>query len=299
MIRKFITYLETELRLSAHTVEAYQRDLTQFASYVTGGKTEEFSPSEISSYEIRSWIGDLADNGISPSSLRRKIQSLRSFYKWGMQCGKLEKNPAADITLPKKRRKLPNFIRQEEIEEILEETKSDFKSERSHIVLEILYGLGLRQAELLSLTDADFNKNSREIKVTGKRDKQRVIPVPDKLCAEIEKWQSVRDLRYPDLKEPKALIAGPHGHLSRYHLYKIVHEALGQTTTGRKSPHTLRHSFATAMINEGAHLDSVREILGHVSLSTTQIYTHLSFKELLQNYKTGHPRAKSKDPESV
>lgn len=290
-VSDFLDYLRVELRYSTHTVEAYGRDLRQFISWHTDNDPEAFEAANVTSSDIRHWIGLLSDQDLSATSLRRKLQSLRAYYKWGRQQRIFEANPAADVLLPKKRRKLPNFIKQEEIEDILSESGQDFKSERSHIVLEILYGLGLRQAELLTLKDTDFNASAREIKVTGKRSKQRVIPVPSQLCDEIKRWQLIRDSRYPNLENPRYLISGPHGMMSRNQLYKIVQEALTATSSGRKSPHTLRHSFATSMINNGADLDVVREILGHSSLSSTQIYTHLSIKELMDNYHTSHPRA--------
>lgn len=302
-VEEFLVYLTTEQRSSRHTAEAYERDLRQFSDWLAECEGKPIKAEEVTTADIREWIGFLAEEGLTATSLRRKTQSLRAFYKWGMRRGIFSKNPAADIILAKKRRKLPNFIKADELEELLSENSHDttlsidnssfenFKRNRAHVIVELLYSLGLRQAELLLLTDADINLNSAEIKITGKRNKQRVLPLPSKLEQAITNWQRVRDSRYPELPHPKPLIAGPHGVISKYQLYKIVKDTLSETSAGRRSPHTLRHSFATAMINNGAELDSVREMMGHSSLSTTQIYTHLSFKELIDNYRAGHPRA--------
>lgn len=288
---KFLSHLETEQRSSGHTVEAYGRDIRQFAGWLCdSADISEFDARSVTTSDVRAWIGSLADEGRTATTLRRKAQSLRAFFKWGMKAGLFQGNPASDISLAKKRKPLPNFIKEAELEEILATQPADFKSMRTHTVLSLLYSLGLRQAELLSITDSDINLTAKELRVTGKRNKQRVLPLPKELCNEIAEWQRVRNMQYPNLTSPAPLIAGPHGRLSRETLYKIVREGLAEVSAGRKSPHTLRHSFATAMINHGADLDAVKEMMGHSSLSTTQIYTHLSYKELLANYRGAHPR---------
>lgn len=293
LILDFLAYLKAEQRASACTVEAYGRDLRQFASWLdTDNPTDTNAAlTSATASAIRSWTGTLADNGKSATTLRRKVQSLRAFYNWAMKHGLMTGNPAAEVTLAKKRRTLPDFIKETEVEELLEEPHDSFSDERAYIAVTLMYSLGLRQAELLALTDRDIDFLSEEIRVTGKRDKQRVLPLPATLAEEIAHWQSVRDSRYPDLQTPAPIMAGPHGKLSKGALYGIVKNALAGVSTGRKSPHTLRHTFATAMINNGADLDAVREMLGHESLATTQIYTHLSFSELLASYRTAHPRS--------
>lgn len=321
MIEEFERYLETEVRESGHTVEAYGRDLRQFAEWLspTAGSGSEFSatPGEpdwtlVSQSDIREWIGSLAEEGREPTTLRRKIQSLRAFYRWGRRRGHFLKNPAADLPLVKKRRQLPNFIKETEMETLLasviagrgeesgtdgrtDDTKeTEFYTARTHIVLTLLYSLGLRQAELLLLTDGDLTPDRRELRVTGKRNKQRVVPIPDALSAEIKEWQRIRDAHLKDLPSPRPLIAGRSGALSKEMLYRIVRTGLGGVSAGRKSPHTLRHTFATSMLNHGADIDAVREMLGHASLQTTQVYTHVSYKELLRSYRDAHPRATKK-----
>jgi len=299
-IEEFLQYLKAELRSSVLTAEAYGRDLRQFADYMrqkSGSTSADICGASVR--DVRGWIGSLADNGDSATTLRRKLQSLRAFYVYGMKIGALQGNPAADVTLPKKRKPLPNFIKDSEVEEVLHDNDGSFNAERRHIVIELLYSLGLRRAEIIALTDSDIQFGSMgEIRVTGKRNKTRIVPMPESLAADIARWQGIRDKRYPDLPEPRALIAGPHGAVSTVTLHKIVNEALATTTTGRKSPHTLRHTFATTMISNGADLDAVREMLGHESLATTQIYTHLSVKELMAGYAKAHPRTAAKGDES-
>ncbi len=290
LINDFLSYLKAELRCSPHTVAAYERDLRQFCTW-----RDSDDCTTVTTGEIRAWIGDLADEGLAATTLRRKAQSLRAFFHWRQKTCGAHSNPATDIILPKKRRHLPNFIKEEEMESLLNTEPDSFADERAHIVLTILYSLGLRQAELLALTDADVDFSGCELRVTGKRDKQRSVPLPDTLAEEIRHWQEVRDKRYPALPNPAPLIAGPHGKLSKPALYALVRDALSTVSSGRKSPHTLRHTFATAMVNNGADLDAVREMLGHESLATTQIYTHLSFNELLSNYRHSHPRAKQEE----
>lgn len=289
----FLAHLEVEQRCSPNTTEAYGRDLRQFAEWLCGrDDISAFDPGSVTTSDVRAWLGSIADSGLAAATLRRKAQSLRAFYHWAMRRGAVKSNPAADLTLAKTRRHLPNFIREKDMEQLLEPEPEGFASQRVHIVLSMLYSLGLRQAELLALTDEDINLTAGEVRVTGKRNKQRVVPLPEPLAVEIERWQRIRDEHCPDLTRPRPLIAGKKGVLSKDSLYRIVREALKCVSTGRKSPHTLRHSFATAMVNHGADLDAVREMLGHTSLATTQIYTHLSFKELLSNYRNSHPRSK-------
>lgn len=295
VIDRFLKEIVAEKGRAELTASAYGRDLRQFAAW--RGDVHALDPASITLPEIRAWLGDEATAGARPATLRRKAESLRAFLHWGIQRGLCTSNPAADLTLAKLPRKLPDIIREEEMEELLKRLRETddgtYESARRRMALLILYSLGLRQAELLGLRDCDINAASLEMKVTGKRNKQRVVPLPGKLMEEIEDFRRLRDLRYPDLAEPRPLMAGPHGAISKDTLYRIVHDGLAGVSTGRRSPHTLRHTFATAMLNNDADLDAVREMLGHASLGTTQIYTHLSAKQLLKNY-AAHPRAKKK-----
>lgn len=298
MLHKFNEYLRLELNRSLHTVAAYCLDVREFSLWLSPeinpyACSDDFPPLSATTADIRAWLGATSKRGISPASLRRKAQSIRALYRWLLITGCISKNPAHDLVLAKKAKKLPEIAKENEIETTLLNLKdaSQFQLQRAYIILLIFYSTGLRQEELRTLTDNDIDFSLKEMRVLGKRSKQRVIPLPDKLLAEIREWQKIRDQKYPELTEPKNLIAGIHGQISRSKLFQIVRENLPNVSAAHKSPHLLRHSFATAMLNHGAELNSVKEFLGHSSLSTTQIYTHLSYAELRKSYTQAHPRS--------
>lgn len=298
MIAEFENYLRLELNRSRCTVNAYLRDVCQFAGWLGTDSEALVSPGAVCANDVSDWLGTMAAHGIGPASLRRKTQSLRALFRWAIRTGRLKINPAEDVTLAKLPRHLPDIVKPSELEQLLDfDPGSDYIAARSHLAINMLYSLGLRQAELLSLTDADLRdgSDSHEIRVTGKGSKERVLPVPEPLVEEILRVRSMRDERYPLLSEPRHLIAGPHGAVSPRLLYNTVHTALAGTSAARRSPHILRHSFATALLGNGANLDAVRQLLGHASLGTTQIYTHLSTNELRQAYAAAHPRGKDHD----
>lgn len=203
MIAEFLLHLQAEQRCSPHTVEAYERDIRQFAEFCSPADGI-FDFGQATASDIRDWVGSLADSGMTATTLRRKIESLRAFYRWARKTDRLRKNPAADVTLPKLRKLLPNFIKESDVESLLEvePAPDDFEAQRSYIIIDMLYSPGLRQAELLALTDSDINTYSCELRVTGKRNKTRVLPIPPELCRRIAAWQTIRDERYPELPTP-------------------------------------------------------------------------------------------------
>ncbi|MDE5976337.1 MAG: tyrosine-type recombinase/integrase [Muribaculaceae bacterium] len=296
----FSSYLLYEQNRSPLTAEAYLRDISQFADYI-GMPTDNMEPDLVKTTDVRAWLAALARERRSPRTLRRKAQSLRAFFRFLLRHDIIESNPTRDLSLPKLPKPLPDHIRMEEIEKILSreeylltDTPEENPEEetRNHLIIETLYSLGLRRAELIALSDRDISREAAEIKVTGKRSKQRIVPVPQKLLDDIARWQNLRDSIWPDLPEPKPLIVMKGRRITPSQLYTIVKKELADTNARRKSPHALRHSFATAMLNDGADLNSVKEFLGHSSLSTTQIYTHISFAEMKKAYAAAHPRAK-------
>lgn len=298
---EFVIYLRHELNRSRHTVEAYRRDILQFAVWLGSSESPEIDFPSVTTADIRAWLSELALAETS-SSIRRKTQSLRAFFRWMVKSGEIHRNPAAGMLLAKKARPLPEFVDETEMEHLLEAKPENapltdheiYLSARNHLIVNLLYSTGMRQAELLGLTDADIDVSAGEAKVTGKRDKQRIIPLPGPLIEEIRAWQDMRDRRHPDLPEPRPIITGADGALGKMQLYRVVRQALADTNSPVKSPHVLRHSFATAMLNDGANLDVVKEMLGHSSLATTEIYTHLSFEQLKKNYAGAHPRSGEK-----
>lgn len=293
-----------ELARSEHTIIAYQRDLTQFMTFVMGHHdSAKFRPEEVTTRLIRQWIASLAEAGEAPASLRRKTQSLRAYFKFLCRREGLKANPADAVILAKLPKPLPDFVADADLQRLLKIHRRDNPDYsdppqstdpleiRNHLILHILYATGLRCSELLSLTDDHINRSLRRIKILGKGKKERIVPLADPLIKEISDWQIIRDETFPDLPEPKPIIATRFGAMSPSNLELIIKKILLNENAGRKSPHTLRHSFATSMLNGGADLNSVRAILGHASLATTQIYTHLQISDIKSIYSSAHPRA--------
>lgn len=299
MIDDFLKYLELELNRSRLTVDAYGRDLREFAEFL--GKDSDMQDAEsVTTADIRAWLAQMSRNGLSPRSLRRKTQATRAFFRWIQKQGLISKNPASEVQLPKIGRKLPEFVREQEMEDLLDTPilgGDPALNIRNKLIVNILYSCGIRRDELAKITDADVDFHAKEIRVHGKRDKTRIIPVADELLADIREWQTIRDGMYT-FPAPAPLICSKRGKLSGKAIYEIVHKLLITTGATHKSPHSLRHTFATSLLNGGAEINSVKELLGHASLQSTQIYTHLSFADLKKAYENAHPRSKetTQDP---
>lgn len=294
MIKDFLRYLELELNRSHLTAQAYGRDLCEMAVFLGRDSDLSDDATDISTTDVRAWIASMSREGLSPRSLRRKTQAARAFFRWLQKQGKISVNPAAEVQLAKIGRKLPEFVREQEMEEILDNPINGGDPAlniRNKLIVNILYSCGIRRDELVKITDADIDFYQKEIRVHGKRDKTRIIPVADELLAEIKEWQTVRDGLY-SFPSPAPLICSKRGKLSGGAIYEIVHNILMATGATHKSPHSLRHTFATSLLNNGAEINSVKELLGHASLQSTQIYTHLTFSDMKQAYDKAHPRAK-------
>lgn len=301
-IDRYLDYLKFELNRSPLTVEAYSRDLNQFIDWLTCFNPDRFNPADVTVNDIRAWLSGLSKSAVTPRSLRRKVQSLRAFFRYLLKNKIIEKNPASDVTLPKLPKHLPDVVREDELEKILAESHEELADDpadetamRNLLVVEILYTLGIRRAELIAISDNDINFSSGEIKITGKRAKQRIVPVPQELLDRIAEWQNLRDSLWKNLSEPRPLITVKGKRITPQQVYNIVKRELSVSSAKKRSPHALRHSFATAMLNGGADINSVKEFLGHASLSTTQIYTHISFNEMKKAYSSAHPRAVKDD----
>lgn len=310
MLQEFQSYLANELNRSPLTLEAYLRDIRQFQDWL--GAEEDFNPETVTLNDIRAWMASLSRRGLAARTLRRKAESLRAFFRFLRKRKGLPSNPAAALTLPKTPKSLPDIVTDNDVENAIEtlsqqvsEQPGNIDAALAQIVVETLYSLGLRRAELIALNDADISFSAGEIKVTGKRSKQRVLPVPETLLAKIKAWQDLRDSQnqpYPHKLQAsqerpgsKPLFAVNGKRISPVQVYTIVRQSLAQTSARKKSPHSLRHSFATSMLNSGAEINSVKEFLGHASLSTTQIYTHISFAEMQKAYSSAHPRSKESE----
>ena len=295
LIESFLQYLRYERNYSSHTVLSYQKDLEQFESYVTE-LTGEFDPELIDVSFVRQWIVSLMEQGYSPRSVNRKLSSLKSFFKYLYRISRVGKLFLKGINGPKTNKPLPNFVRVKDMELILSETPNEdnWEAVRDFLIVDMFYSTGIRCAELVGLTDKAIDMDSGLIKVTGKRNKQRLIPFSRQLKDTMLRYIEVRNEALAEL-HPQAFFARKDGRsLSNSIVYHIIKRKLsGVSGLSRKSPHVLRHTFATSMLNNGADLNAVKELLGHASLSSTEIYTHTSFEELKKVYHQAHPRAEN------
>lgn len=287
MLDKFLKYAITEKRFSEHTVTAYEKDLRQFLEFI--GIESESELTEVKSSLIRSWMVSLLENDYSALSVHRKLSTLRTFFKWLQREGVIEKDPMKSIAGPKVNKQLPSFAQQGELtDEIIQPLFSDdFEGVRDRLMFEILYQTGIRSSELVNLKSKDIQNSS--IKVLGKRNKERIIPIDTGLQNLIK---SYIDLRMDIAVETESLLVLKSGKkLYPKFVYRKINNYLGKATgLKRKSPHVLRHTFATHMLNNGAELEVLKDILGHANLSATQVYTHNSFAQLTNIYSQSHPR---------
>lgn len=292
MTEDFLTYLRCELNSSTNTVTAYRKDLEQWQDFCMRTFSPAFDPAALTTAQLRQWILSIARGGAGTATIRRKIQTLRAFYRYLLRIGTVESNPAADLALPKLPKPLPVFVRQEETNAAIDLPVADnFEAVRDHLILLTLYSTGMRCSELTTLRDSAVNTATRELKVLGKRNKERIIPFGEELARNINHYRSLRNSTVGN-SAAEFFVRATGEPLNRRQVYAIVHSALAPIAhASRLSPHVLRHSFATDMLNNGADLTAVQQLLGHASLATTQIYTHITYKELQQNYQHAHPRA--------
>lgn len=289
----FLEYLRSERNDSPLTVEAYGKDLENFQSFMEE-QNPECTWEAVEAADVREWVIYLLDEQrLAASSVNRMLSAMRTFYRYLRRMGWVDTNPMEKVVAPKKKRPLPNFVREKEMDTLLDMTAEDrsFVGIRNRLVLMMFYETGVRRAELLGMTDSSVDLVAKQVKVTGKRNKQRIIPFGDELCQEIQEYLKARR-EAVDLEAYPALFVTDKGApLSESQVSKIVKDNLSKVTTIKKrTPHVLRHSFATAMLNNNADLASIQKLLGHESVATTEIYTHVSFEELKNEYKNAHPR---------
>ncbi len=285
----FLQYLQFEKRFSNHTVMAYENDLEQFLTYLD--KTYELKTTEeINHTLVRSWVVSLMEQKITPRSVNRKITTLKTFYKFMLRQGIVTENPMLKIQSPKTSKRLPVFVEKEKMDLLLDvvDFGKDEEGQRNKLIIELFYATGMRLSELINLKTANIDLYSFQVKVLGKRNKERIIPFNRELKNEIQNYlKTKKDLPNEFLFEThkgKKLTPGI--------VYKVVHNYLSQVTTiDKKSPHVLRHTFATHMLNNGADLNAIKELLGHANLSATQVYTHNTVEKLKNIHKQAHPKA--------
>jgi integrase/recombinase XerC len=293
-IDAFINYLHYEKNYSAHTLVAYAGDIVQFESYIKQNSENDcFDPKLVDADQIRNWIVCLLDNKTRPISVNRKLSSLKSFFRFLTKKGELNENPLRLITGPKTGQPLPYFVKEKEIVELLDGDgfEEDFEGVRDRLLLELLYETGIRRSELIDIKVTDVDFEMMLIKVTGKRNKQRLIPFAERLSTMMESYLGIRKEIRGETNN-RFFIRKNGRPMSPAIVYSIVRKRLsGIPMLAKCSPHVLRHTFATGMLNDGAELNAVKELLGHSSLASTSVYTHITFEELKKMYHA-HPRAK-------
>jgi len=288
----FLGYIQAEKRYSQHTVRSYRNDLEQFILWLES-QNISFDATEISSSHIRSWIVCLVENGYSAVSVHRKISTLRSFFRYLLRQRVISISPVEKVTLPKRARVLPVFVSEDSMNKLLDDFYfgEDFKGIRDRTIIEMLYLTGMRRAELIGIKDEDVDLNEKLVRVRGKRNKERLIPLLDTFTDSLSNYLDVRGKAGFSVSE-RFFITESGNKMYDKSVYNIINRYLSMVTTiEKKSPHVLRHTFATQMLNHGADLNSIKEMLGHANLSATQIYTHNTFEQLKKVYNQAHPRA--------
>ena len=289
----FLQYLQTEKRYSPHTVRSYLNDLDQFYLFLSSlGLPDD--PAAITSHDIRAWIVSMLDNNYSTVSVHRKISCLRVFFRYLRKEGVVKIDPLEKVVLPKRKKTLPVFVEEDSLVKLLDNYRFEdsFAGIRNRTIIELLYLTGMRRSELIGLRNNDVDLQEGTVKVTGKRNKQRIIPLVKPFISRLEEYIKVRDAEVAHENNGWFFITDKGNKLYDKYVYTTVNSYLSMVTTiEKKSPHILRHTFATHMLNRGADLNSIKELLGHANLSATQIYTHNTFEKLKKVYKQAHPRA--------
>ena len=293
MVEQFLNYLRFERNRSQLTVQRYEKALRDFEAYFEN-KDDQLSWESIDSDIIRDWMESMMDNGAMASTVNNCLSAVRSFFRFALSRGLVPKDPAHVVKGPKKQKPLPHFVRETEMDELLDDKqwdKDNIKDVRARTILLLFYETGIRLAELIGLNDEDIDFIQHQLKVTGKRNKQRIVPIGEELEQALRAYMAKRNVLTG--REDRALFVNDKGkRVGRTLVTNIVRDNLALVSTMKqRTPHVLRHSFATAMLNNGAGLESVKKLLGHESIATTEIYTHTTFEQLKRIYKKAHPRA--------
>ena len=310
MIQQFLDYLQYERRYSLRTVREYGDDLHAFARLL--GDESSFQPAKAGTDDVKTWMVEMLDQGRSPRTVKRRLSALRSFYKYMLRRGLVKRDITQGVIAPKTDKPLPVFFRESEMqrEQAIGERELDelmhspdgeaspreiFELTRDNLIISMLYQTGMRRAEIIGLKDGDIDLREGQIRVFGKRRKERIVPIGERLCGEIEAYFDVRH----DFCSPEQYLLtmvkrdGSIGQMTAAAVYQMVRRRMGEVSTLKKhSPHVLRHTFATTMLNNGADIRTIQTLLGHASLSATQVYTHTTFEQIQQAYHQSHPRSK-------
>ena len=285
LVNFFLDHLRIERRLSAHTVISYTTDLDQFLAFI-----EPETLPDIQAHQIRQWLISLSDDAIQNRSINRKLATLRTFFKFLMRRGDIQENPMGAIKMIKVSKKLPQFIRETDMQGLWEQKPMDsnsFAEVRDQLIFYLLYGTGIRLAELISLQKSHVNLLAGTIRVLGKRNKERIIPIPKRISEWILHYQNLCKFEHTHL-----LLTDKGEKLYPMFVQRLVKKQLGDISTLEKlSPHVLRHTYATHLLNRGADLNAIKELLGHANLAATQVYTHNSMEKMKEIYQQAHPKA--------
>ena len=297
-IEDFIDYLRFERNYSSKTTESYQADLEAFERFYEAIDSD-INWAEMPADIVRQWVVEMMDKGNTATSVRRRLSSLRSFYKFLLRRGLVDKDPVHNMPGPKVEKKLPAYVREKEMDRLFDSDffSDDYQGFRDRMILLTFYSTGIRLSELVGLDDRDVDLDQMQLKVTGKRNKQRIIPYGDEFGDSLRQYLAERDAFAKQFEGSTSLFLNERNgqRMTPAKVRNLVKRYLSMVTTQqRNSPHVLRHTFATAMLNHQADLQSVKELLGHESLSTTEIYTHTTFEQLKEMYNQAHPRAKTK-----
>ena len=284
LVNFFLDHLSIERRLSSHTITSYSTDLEQFTAFINPIELQQ-----VQAIDVRKWLISLSDDSIQNRSINRKLATLRTFYKYLLRTGKITENPMASIRMVKTTKKIPHFVRESEMENLVENRiiATNFSEARDELILFLLYGTGIRLAELISLQNSQVNLAAKTIRVIGKRNKERMIPIPGLLIDLIVTYRSFCTIEHPHL-----LLTDKGEPLYPMFVQRLVKKNLGEFSQLEKlSPHVLRHTYATHLLNRGADLNAIKELLGHANLAATQVYTHNSMEKMKAIYQQAHPKA--------
>ena len=294
MIEEFLNYLRYERNRSNLTVRTYGRSLEDFESYFKS-RDSQLSWESVDSDIIRDWMESMMDKGDMASTVNNCLSAVRSFFRFALARQLVSRDPAYAIKGPKKKKPLPQFVREDEMNRLIDVPEmwgDSYEDFRARTIIILFYETGIRLAELIGLDDKDVDFSAHQLKVTGKRNKQRIVPFGEELENALKEYMAGREQKWKACGETALFLNDKGQRMSRYQVEAIVKKCLSKVTTIKKrSPHVLRHSFATAMLNNGAGLESVRKLLGHESVATTEIYTHTTFEQLKKVYENAHPRA--------
>ncbi len=289
---QYISYLLYEKRYSKHTVLAYEKDLEQFVNFVSE-QLKVTRWEDVSNKHIRLWLSELMEDGFTAKSVNRKLSTLKSFFKFLNQKQIFTQNPVALLTAPKIPRALPHFVEEKQLRRLIDQVawEDDFEGYRDRLIVTLFYSTGMRLSELINLKISDVDLKDAKVKVLGKRNKERIIPLSKEVISQVQYYLKEKEDYFEGIASAYLFVTARGKKMYPKLVYNVVNQSIGKVSTDKKrSPHILRHSFATHMLNNGADLNAIKELLGHANLSATQIYTHNSFEKLKKAYKLAHPR---------